>query len=400
MLLLDLTHTSHSRAQTGIQRVVRRLWRELCPPAQALCFDPYRAAWRGLEAWEMETLSAQSAAWKRRARWPLSARSRGRFWRFCSGLRGGADSAAKPLPKIEPGNATALFCPEIFSPAVARAYPRLYASIAGPRTAVFYDAIPLKFPDLTPAKVVERFPSYLEQLLAFDGIMAISEESRLTLLDYWRWIGVRDFPVVTAISLGSDAAPPASGLGSLALGPPVVLCVSSIEARKNHLALLEACETLWRRNRSFELHLIGLPRPETGRPALERIASLQRVGRPLRYDGAVEDGAVEAAYAGAAFTIYPSLIEGSGLPVRESLNRGKACICSGTGALGEIAHGGGCLPLSALDSDSIAAAIERLLLAPAELAALSAAARARPLRDWSDVARDIVEWIKTLKVKS
>ncbi len=39
-LLLDLSHTSHTRARTGIQRVARSLWRELGTAAQPITFDP------------------------------------------------------------------------------------------------------------------------------------------------------------------------------------------------------------------------------------------------------------------------------------------------------------------------------------------------------------------------
>ena len=38
-------------------------------------------------------------------------------------------------------------------------------------------------------------------------------------------------------------------------GEPVVLCVGSIEGRKNHLALLDACEQLWSQGATFTLTL-------------------------------------------------------------------------------------------------------------------------------------------------
>ena len=74
-----------------------------------------------------------------------------------------------------------------------------------------------------------------------------------------------------------------------------MLSVGSIEGRKNHLALLEACEALWARGQRFTLHLIGPAQPETGAAALARIRALEAAGRPLRYDGPVTDAAVEAA---------------------------------------------------------------------------------------------------------
>ena len=227
----------------------------------------------------------------------------------------------------------------MFSPEVAAALPALLASVPGPRAALFHDAIALKFPELTPAKTVARFPAYLQELLQFDGIAAISEDSRQSLLDYWRWLEAPHPPPVTVIPLGIEPPPPSSARHAPSpLQLPVILSVGSLEGRKNHVALLDACERLWSAGTTFELRLIGLAHPQTGRAALEKIRALQAMGRPLCYDGPVDDATLEAAYAGCAFTVYPSLIEGFGLPVLESLARGKPCVCSGQGALGESAR--------------------------------------------------------------
>jgi glycosyltransferase involved in cell wall biosynthesis len=182
--------------------------------------------------------------------------------------------------------------------------------------------------------------------------------------------------------------------------PPVVLCVGSLEGRKNHLALLDACELLWARGARFELRLVGLAQPDTGRAALARVRALQAAGRTLRYDGPLDDDGVDAAYAACAFTVYPSLIEGFGLPVLESLAHGRPCICSAHGALGESARDGGCVALNTVTAPNLAAAISRLLDTPAELAALAAAARARKLRTWGDYASDLVGWLGTLTRRS
>ena len=181
--------------------------------------------------------------------------------------------------------------------------------------------------------------------------------------------------------------------------PPVVLSIGSIEGRKNHLALLEACEQLWAKGAAFELHLIGLAQAETGAAALARIRALQATGRRLRYDGAAADASVIAAYARCTFTVYPSLLEGFGLPVLESLAHGKPCVTSARGALGECARGGGTLMLDQLDASALAAAIEGLLARPTEIARLSAEARARKFRTWSDYAADLTGWLDTLPAR-
>lgn len=387
-LLLDLSHTCHTQARTGIQRVARALHRALGATALAITHDPYLGGWRPLEAWEHARLAAGSAGGKRGARWPLGAKLRGHARR----LVGRAASPAAALPPASAG----VLVPEVFSPGVAAALPALFAATRGPRVAVFHDAIALKFPELTPPKTVARFPAYLHELLAFDGIAANSEDSRATLLDYWRWLGVPRTPPVQAITLGVDEMGHITRNPSPPADPPVVLCVGSLEGRKNHLALLDACDERWARGDRFALRLVGLAQPQTGRAALARVRALQAAGRPLRYDGPLDDDGVAAAYAECAFTVYPSWIEGFGLPVIESLAHGKPCICPARGAVGESARGGGAVLLEAVDAAAFAAAIGRLLAAPAEVAALAAAARARTFRTWRDYATELTAWMRTL----
>jgi glycosyltransferase involved in cell wall biosynthesis len=95
--------------------------------------------------------------------------------------------------------------------------------------------------------------------------------------------------------------------------------------------------------------------------------------------------------------VYPSIAEGFGLPVIESLARGKPCICSGRGALGEISKGGGCIPLDIPDVDHLASAIASLLDSPARLSELAAAARARTFKSWADYSRELIAWMQSLR---
>jgi glycosyltransferase involved in cell wall biosynthesis len=296
-----------------------------------------------------------------------------------------------------PENAGALV-PEVFSPAVARALPNLFAHTQGPRIALFHDAIALKLPELTPRSTVARFPPYMIELLGFDGIAAVSEDSRLSLLEYWRWLGVKKTPSVHAIPLGIDPqlfTP--TGEISPTQSDPVVLSIGSIEGRKNHVALLQACEDLWQRGERFQLHFIGLAHRNTGVAAHTRLRALQASGRPIRYDGPVSDAAVDAAYAACTFTVYPSLMEGFGLPVIESLAHGKPCICSARGAIGETARAGGCVTLQNVDAGAIAAAMARLLHSPAEVTRLAEIARARQFKTWNGYANELVAWMQQIE---
>ncbi|MCX6940463.1 MAG: glycosyltransferase [Verrucomicrobia bacterium] len=415
-ILIDLTHTSHTRARTGIQRVARSLHTALGSDARAITYDPHARTWRALEPWETQSLTAAPSE-QRGTTWPLSAQLRGLAHRLLG------SSGAPPLHALRSTlhASFGLVVPEVFSADTAAVLPELLNAVAGPRVAIFHDAIALKFPELTPPKTVARFPAYLRELLAFDGIAAVSEDSRDSLRDYWRWLGIAHPPPVQTIPLGTDSvchvlrdkppAPAASGSPFVAVADtrrsplsaqpiPTILSVGSLEGRKNHLALLDACEQLWSTGARFELRLIGLAHPQTGRAALARLRALQAAGRPLRYDGPATDAALHSAYASCAFTIYPSLIEGFGLPVIESLAHGKPCICSARGALGESARDGGCVALASVDVAHLAAAVRRLLDTPTELAALAHAARTRTFRSWSDYAATLTTWMHALKRRS
>ena len=376
-VLLDLSHTSHTRARTGIQRVARALRAQWSDDALGITFDPYEGHWRPLRDWERDNLEAEAPSPSRGAAWPLGARIGGRLRRL---------SGRSPQPLA----AQALVVPELFSASVAAALPSLFARVSGPRVALFHDAIALRMPESAAPKTVARFPAYLCELLRFDGIAAISDESRDCLLEYWRWLGVSDCPPVQTVPLGTDPRPAA--FPATAANPPRLLCVSSIEGRKNHLALLQACEALWSQDRHFSLTLVGLAHPVTGRPALDLIRTLQARGRPLDYKGPVSEADLELAYRQASFTVYPSLAEGFGLPVIESISRSVPCVCSGRGAVGESARGGGCLLLDSLQAVSLEAGIESLLANPGLLADLREAAARRTLKTWSAYASDLSAW--------
>src|SRR6187402_2863055 len=119
MLLLDLTHTSHTRARTGIQRVARALHQNLDTQATAVTRDPFVGAWRKLEPWEIANLANSQGGEKRKAQWPASAKWRGRLRRALG------RTAAHAIR----GEFAGLIEPELFGPPVARDLPKLFSHV-------------------------------------------------------------------------------------------------------------------------------------------------------------------------------------------------------------------------------------------------------------------------------
>src|SRR5207244_10141753 len=144
-------------------------------------------------------------------------------------------------------------------------------------------------------------------------------------------------------------------------GRNLVVYVSSFHGRKNHLTLLRAAEKLWQQGLEFELHLIGRNVGAPLNKIVRQIWNLRLDGRPLRWLRHVDDETLLREYRDCRFTVYPSLMEGYGLPIVESLLHGKPCICGSNGALGEVARGGGCLIVDQTSEDALAAGIKQLL---------------------------------------
>jgi glycosyltransferase involved in cell wall biosynthesis len=253
--------------------------------------------------------------------------------------------------------------------------------------AVFHDAIPLRMPDVTWPKSVARQVPYMELLSRFDRVLAVSEASREELAGFWRWQGRSRAPDVTAITLGADfdgAARAAAGAGDGGL-----LCVGILEPRKNQLFLAQVCAELWRAGANFDLHVVGRVNPHFGKPIERELRRMKREFPRLHYHSAIGDEELAGLYARSRATVFPTIAEGCGLPLLESLWRGVPCVASDLPSLRENAAGGGCVLLPVNDHGAWVEALERLLKGDARKT-LAAEAISRPLPRWSDTAAEVV----------
>jgi glycosyltransferase involved in cell wall biosynthesis len=168
----------------------------------------------------------------------------------------------------------------------------------------------------------------------------------------------------------------------------LIVAVGSHEPRKNHLAVLEAAERLWARGETFELLFIG-GSGWKGEEFDELVASLLSDGRPIIVRKRCSEEELWTAYSLARFTIFPSLLEGFGLPVAESLASGTPAITSAHGSMAEIAEGGGCLVVDPRDIDSLEGAMAQLLQDDGLLERLRREAASRPSWTWDDYAGEL-----------
>ena len=391
-LLVDVSHTSRCTSPTGVQRVARAVCLELERQGLALpvAFDRWRGEWRVLSREERSTLDTPRHGGPRHRVHPREA------------IRGAASRVLPSLDaarRIPPERYAGLLVVEKLESRRVGELARLRPRLAGPRVAVVHDLIPVKFPQFATRRSLREFGGYLDTLRCYDGVAAVSEASRRDLIEYWTARGVREPPPVTVIAPATDPVEGNCRPWSGGDGPPVVLMVATLEPRKNQLTTLDACETLWRRGTRFALRLVGRRRSGGGE-VVSRVTELRAKGRPVEWMGHVSDESLEDVYAECRFTLCPSLYEGYGLPVVESLRRLRPCIVSARGALREVSADGGCLELSEPEAAPLSAAMLRLLEDEDCYRCLVAECGRRQFRNWSDYADDLGAWLRSLSRRS
>jgi glycosyltransferase involved in cell wall biosynthesis len=169
---------------------------------------------------------------------------------------------------------------------------------------------------------------------------------------------------------------------------PIVLTVSSSLRHKNLDRLLQAFAALEGQGNA-PLVVVGHAGRDQG--ALRERASALGVGDRVVFTGWIEDADLEGFYAAASVFVYPTLMEGFGMPVLEAMRREVPVACSNVSALPEIA-GDAAEYFDPYDAASIAAALRRLLESPERRAELVALGREQCRRfTWEDTARRTLE---------
>lgn len=254
-----------------------------------------------------------------------------------------------------------------------------------------YDLIPVLLPHLCVGEVSGIFARYFVDVAwCADEVLCISRCSQRDFLSLVRETGAPE-PKTSIIRLGANLPMrrDASTIEDLVPGK-YLLFVSTIERRKNHEVLYRAIAQLVEQGRT-DLPLIVFVGMQ-GWGVSDFLNDLRldpRVRGRFLVLNHVTDDQLSLLYAHAQFTLYPSLYEGWGLPLAESLAHGKFCLASNSSSLPEV---GGALVeyIDPWESRRWAERISWYLDHPAELAAREQAIRAKyraPL--WEETGRTL-----------
>jgi len=170
-----------------------------------------------------------------------------------------------------------------------------------------------------------------------------------------------------------------------------VLCVATIEGRKNHQLIFD----IWQR--MIDLgddppHLICVGR--LGWKATSFVSALVEtsyLGGRVHLLREVSDTDLKMLYERCLFSIFPSCYEGWGLPVGESLAMGAICVCSSRASIPEVAGDCG-VYIDIDDIEQSLGVVRDLVRDAAARSSLKAAIRHNfePIA-WRSVAERVVE---------
>jgi len=400
-----VAYLADNRIPTGIQRVQLNVTaRALLDPADgvataAVAFDSATGAWREigrdlfLRIWRLSRSGGDTAA----PDWVATLSE------LRSAIAGGADFAFAPGASLV-NLGTSWWIKDYFL------HVRHVARLHGVRyVPMIHDCIPLMVPEHCPPALVAEFAQWFSTMVAVaDGALANSQWSaadaqRLAL----QVVPGKELPV-RVVRLDADLK---RDLGGSAQDgwparpdlpepdEPFVLCVGTIESRKNHLMLFQAWLTLIRRHGAGRVpRLVCIGKPGwLAEPAIQLWQNSALLRERVLIAHGVPDVTLAALYRAALFTVTNSHYEGWGLPVTESLSFGRIPLVSRNTSLVE-AGGEAAVYFEPRSEPDLIAQLERLIFDAAERHRLEQRiAETVRLRSWGEIADQIMGEVLALR---
>ena len=198
--------------------------------------------------------------------------------------------------------------------------------------AVIYDLIPLTHPQFYDTRLVQVFSEWFDWITkTANGYVAISATVRDQVREeLQRRLGSAKanelwfdyFHLGSELDLSEATCAVEPRLARLFQTPePVFLMVSTIEPRKNHDYLLDAFELAWAAGSSARLCIAGRIGWKCD-ALLARVRNHPQLNQRLFMFNDLSDTSLEHAYNHASSLVFPSYVEGFGLPLVEAMQRG------------------------------------------------------------------------------
>jgi len=279
--------------------------------------------------------------------------------------------------------------------------------------AYIYDLIPITHAQYCMLPLTEAFTvAFAETARLLDFALTISEFVAHQVLTYLTVNGIQPFPIIAVplahelrfqSEIARDALSdsrhhtPNANKRIYFEGMQFVLCVCTIEARKNHAYVFSIWEMMIKARIDVpQLVFVGRPgwRVES---LLERVEESRYLNGKLTILNGLTDEELASLYDRCLFTVFPSYVEGWGLPVGESLSHGKVCVASSMSSIPEVG-GEHVVYVDPFDIEEGYAAISELVCVRSKLSERESELRKSFVaRSWKDVGHDFFAGLDRIK---
>ena len=379
-IFIDVTRTAREKTHTGIQKVVRSIFRslsrevgvdtEVIPvviqrsgayPLRGLAEHPYERGGAGQSrAGPITKHPSKSLSSRLKSRWtesfqPYAARNRAtphvtalrwtvrRAFAARRMLANGIASFRRGQPlRFRPGDV--LLLPDSAWSTDPWPVVQRVKRAGGHVVTIWYDVIPITHPQFFSTSLANGFRAYLALSLAHaDRIVCISKTVQAEVEQQALANGLAegaDTPKVLhlypAVSVAKPPNEPRADMAAIFDRRPTLLIVATIEPRKGHALLIDACERLWAGGLDVNLLVIGRVGWQVGELMNRFNRHSERGSRLFLFHDAT-DADVAYALSRAALMVFPSQAEGLGLPILEAEMSGCPALCSDIPVFREIA---------------------------------------------------------------
>lgn len=204
---------------------------------------------------------------------------------------------------------------------------------------VVYDLIICLQPQLHHTDLFTHYTQHMfEAVSASDMLLPISESSARDLREFCKRLNLPT-PAINVIRLGDEMVDNAATAKKpdARIKDTFIACVGTVEIRKNHILLYYAYKLGLEKGLDLPQLVIVGTRGWLADDLQYLVKNDPSVKDKIIILNKINDAGLNWIYKNCLFTVYPSMYEGWGLPVAESLAYGKLCIASNSSSIPEIA---------------------------------------------------------------
>lgn len=281
--------------------------------------------------------------------------------------------------------------------------------------SILYDLIPYTYPDFVSPDASREFLFYISSLLSIsDALISISKYVSDDLANHIDSLGQNliSYPLNYHAELAREIPFKVQKASHKLLKKTMreklielgveadnfILNVGSVEIRKNHIGLFVAWRHLLAQMEANCPQLVVVGRPGwKAESFLEALKSTNNLDGKLIVLHGIDDSVLSYLYETCKLTVYPSLEEGWGLPIGESLDAGKLCVTSNRASMPEVGREL-CRYVNPFDPLAIAREVIQLLENPRIISLTEQKIAAeKPLKSWAEYQIDIANLVNAVR---